>query len=80
IKYVKPVPIRRPLVVSAFISGNSQTAGTQKIRAQGRIVDSDGHLLARSSGEFVLLPKEKLQDVPEAVKQEMLALFGRIEG
>jgi acyl-coenzyme A thioesterase PaaI-like protein len=80
IKYVKPVPIGRPVVVSAFISGNSQTAGTQKIRAQGRIVDSDGHLLARSSGEFVLLPKEKLQEVPEAVKQEMLALFGRLEG
>jgi acyl-CoA thioesterase FadM len=79
IKYVKPVPIGRPLIVSGSISGNSHTAGTEKIRAKGHIVDSDGHLLARSSGEFVLLPKEKLRDVPDAVKQEMLALFGRLE-
>lgn len=75
IKYVRPVPVGKPLTVQGSISGNSYTAGTEKVRVKGRIVDKEGHLLARSTGEFVLLPKEKLEDVPEGMKQEMLALF-----
>jgi acyl-coenzyme A thioesterase PaaI-like protein len=72
IKYVRTVPVR------GSISGNSHTAGTEKVGARGQIVDEEGHLLARSTGEFVLLPKEKLEEVPEGMKQEMLALFERL--
>jgi len=78
IKYVRPVPVGKPLTVRGSISGNAHTAGREKVRAKGRIVDEDGHLLARSTGEFVLLPKEALGDVPEGMKQEMLALFERL--
>lgn len=79
IKYVRQVPVGKLLTVRGSISGNSHTAGREKIRAEGRIVDTEGHLLARSAGEFVLLPKEALGEVPEGMKQEMLALFERLE-
>jgi acyl-coenzyme A thioesterase PaaI-like protein len=78
IKYVKTVPVGEPLTVRGSISGNSYTADTEKVRAKGQIVDKEGHLLARSTGEFVLLPKEKLEEVPEGMKQEMLALFEKL--
>jgi acyl-coenzyme A thioesterase PaaI-like protein len=78
IKYVRTVPVGKPLTVRGSISGNSHTAGTEKVGARGQIVDEEGHLLARSTGEFVLLPKEKLEEVPEGMKQEMLALFERL--
>lgn len=78
IKYVKPVPVGKQLTVRGSISGSSHTGGTEKVRAKGWIVDNKGHLLARSSGEFVLLPKEKLADVPDGMKQEMLTLFERL--
>jgi acyl-coenzyme A thioesterase PaaI-like protein len=79
IKYVRQVPVGKLLTVRGSISGNSHTAGREKIRVEGRIVDTEGHLLARSAGEFVLLPKEALGEVPEGMKQEMLALFERLE-
>lgn len=80
IKYVRTVPVGKPLTVRGLISGNSHTAGTEKVGARGQIVDEEGRLLARSTGEFVLLPKEKLEEVPEGMKQEMLALFERRGG
>jgi acyl-coenzyme A thioesterase PaaI-like protein len=79
IKYVRPVPVGIPLTVRGSISGNSHTAGREKISVKGRIVDAEGHLLARSFGEFVLLPKDGLEEVPEGMKQEMLALFERLD-
>ncbi len=79
VKYVKTVPVGKPLTVLGSISGSSFTAGTEKVSAKGQIVDKEGHLLARSSGEFVLLPKDKLAEIPAGMKQDMLDLFERLE-
>jgi hypothetical protein len=38
-------------------------------------MDNQGNVLARSTGEFVVLQEEKLSSVPEDMKKEMTALF-----
>jgi uncharacterized protein (TIGR00369 family) len=74
IKYVKPVLVGKPLTVRGKLIESSDEL---KIRAKAEIRDAQGHILARSTGEFVVLPKEELSMVPEEMKKEMTALFER---
>ena len=50
-----------------------------RIRARADIVDSQGSTLARGTGEFVVVPEERLSSVPEDMKKEMVALFEKFE-
>jgi len=72
IKYIRPVLIGTPLTVKGKVLDDSEPP---KIKARAEIRDSEGHLLVRSSAEFVELPVEKLSLVPESLKEEMVALF-----
>jgi hypothetical protein len=40
-------------------------------------LDGAGQVLARAKGEFVELPKDKLELVPEGLKEDMIALFNK---
>jgi uncharacterized protein (TIGR00369 family) len=72
IKYVKPVLVGKPLNVKGTLLDSSDEL---KIRAKAEIRDDEGKILARSTGEFVVLPKDQLSMVPEEMKKEMTALF-----
>jgi acyl-CoA thioesterase FadM len=75
VKYIRSVSIEKPLKVIGMLTGESKPP---KVTAKAEIRDDTGSLLVRSSGEFVLLPEEKLTTVPETFKAEMNALFGRL--
>ena len=76
VKYIRPVLIGTPLVVRGEVIDDSEPP---KIRARADIRDDERHLLVRSTGEFVELPKDKLSAVPEGLKEEMLSLFENFE-
>lgn len=75
VKYIRNVSIEKPLKVIGMLADDSVPP---KVTAKAEIRDETGRLLVRSSGEFVLLPEEKLTAVPGAFKEEMNALFGRL--
>jgi len=72
IKYVRPVLVGKPLTVQGSLI---EPSDEQKIRAKAEIRDTERNILARSTGEFVILPKDQLSMVPEEMKKEMMALF-----
>jgi acyl-CoA thioesterase FadM len=72
IKYIRPVLVEKPLTVRGKLLEPSDDL---KIRAKAEIRDGEGNMLARSTGEFVVLPKDQLSLVPEEMKKEMVALF-----
>jgi hypothetical protein len=43
------------------------------------VCDQEGRLLARAKGEFIELPKDKLELVPENLKDDMIVLFSQFE-
>jgi len=72
VKYIKPVMIGTPLRVAGRLTDDSEPP---KVKARAEIRDEEGRLYVRSSGEFVVIPKEKLSLVPEGQKEEMQSLF-----
>ena len=76
VKYIRPVLIGTPLVVKGEVIDDSEPP---KIWARSDIRDDENHLLVRSTGEFIELPKDKLNAVPEGLKEEMLSLFENFE-
>jgi len=74
IKYIRPVLIGTPLTVKGRVLDESEPP---KIKARAEIRDNEGHLLVRSSAEFVELSGERLSSVPEGLKEEMVALFDK---
>lgn len=75
-KYVKPVRVGMPVTVSGrLLDGMSGPL----VKVRGEIRDPMDRLLVRSTGEFVMVSQEKLSDVPEDLKQDMVALFERLD-
>jgi len=74
IKYVKPVMIGTPLRVKGRLVDDSEPP---RIKVSAEIRDHDGRLLVKGSGEFVAVPKEKLNAIPESFKEQMDSLFAR---
>ena len=74
VKYIKPVPTGIPLKARGRLldEGNELI-----IRSHAQIVDHNGKILSRATGEFVELPPERLSFVPENMKQDMRRLFDR---
>ena len=76
VKYVNPVLVGTPLTVRGMLMDESEPP---KIRARADIRNEKGRLLVKSTGEFIILPKEKLSSVPDDLKQDMLSLFRKFE-
>jgi acyl-coenzyme A thioesterase PaaI-like protein len=74
VKFVRPILVERPLTVQGRLLESPENT---RIRARADIVDSQGNILARGTGEFVVVPEEKFSSVPEDMKREMIALFER---
>ena len=72
IKYIKPVPLGILLTARGKILDEP---GNSRIEVQSEIVDTEGKLLVRSRGEFVMLAENQLSSVPNGLKQKMAALF-----
>jgi hypothetical protein len=49
------------------------------IGAVADILDDKNQILARATGEFVEIPKEKLDLVPDGLKQDMIELFNKFK-
>jgi len=47
------------------------------IGAVADILDDKNQILARATGEFVEIPKDKLDLVPDGLKQDMMELFNK---
>lgn len=75
LKYVRPVPLHTPLRARGRVMDEDRGP---LIKTRGELYDDVGRILARSVGEFALVTGEKLADVPEGVKAEMLTLFERM--
>lgn len=74
IKYVRPVLVEVPLTVKGRLTKEMREPF---IGAVAEIFDARGQLLARAKGDFVELPKERLDLVPENLKNDMAALFDK---
>jgi acyl-coenzyme A thioesterase PaaI-like protein len=75
LKYVRPVPLNMSLRARGRVMDEDRGP---LIKTRGELFDDAGRMLARSVGEFALVTEEKLADVPEGVKTEMLTLFERM--
>ena len=75
IKYIRPVLIGTPLTVKGILIDTSEPP---KVMTRGEILDDQGRLLVRSTGEFIELPAESFSSVSEGVKKEMLALLEKL--
>lgn len=72
IKYIKPVFIGTPLIVTGKLVDNAEPP---KIKARAEIRDHEGNLLVRSGGEFVEIPRERFDSVTKDLKEDMFCLF-----
>jgi acyl-coenzyme A thioesterase PaaI-like protein len=76
IKYIRPVLIGVPLTVRGHLTGEKKSPF---IGAIAEVSDKEGQLLAKATGEFVEIAQEKLDLVPEGLKEDMVRLFERFE-
>jgi len=76
IKYIRPVLIGTPFTAKASLIETSESAS---IKAKGEIRDDQQRILAKGTGEFVVLPKEKLSTVPEGLKADMMQVIRAFE-
>lgn len=74
IKYVRPVLIGVPLTVRGRMTKERKPP---YIGAIADILDDENHILARATGEFVEIPKDKLDLVPDGLKQDMVDLYNK---
>ena len=74
VKYVKPVMIGVPLTVKGRLIKDSKPP---YVEAVADILDDKNQLLVRATGEFVALPKDKLELVPDGQKRDMIELFNK---
>jgi acyl-coenzyme A thioesterase PaaI-like protein len=74
VKYVRPVLIGVPLTVKGRMMKERKAP---YIGAIADILDNKNQILARATGEFVEIPKEKLELVPDGLKRDMIELFNK---
>jgi acyl-coenzyme A thioesterase PaaI-like protein len=76
VRYMRPVPVEKPLTVKGTIS-SEETA--RSCHAEASLLDSEGKVLAKGKGEFVVLSGDKLSSLPENFKNQMTELFKQYE-
>ncbi|MFH1487757.1 MAG: PaaI family thioesterase [Pseudomonadota bacterium] len=75
VRYIKPILIGTPLTVKGQLIDDSEPP---KIEARAEIMDDQGHVMARGTGEFIVLSKDRFSSVPDELKEEMTAFFARL--
>ena len=76
IKYIKPVPIGIPLTIKGILADDSDPP---KVKAKAEIRNEAGQLLVKGQAEFVMVSNEKLSEVPEGFKKNMLTLVKKFD-
>jgi acyl-coenzyme A thioesterase PaaI-like protein len=76
VKYIKPVLVGTPLIVKGTLAEGSESGNRIKVRAEIR--DDKGSLLAKGSGEFVLVNKEDLPHVFDGSNNEILTMIEQL--
>jgi acyl-coenzyme A thioesterase PaaI-like protein len=74
VKYVRPVLIGVPLTIKGKLLKEIKPP---YVEAVADIFDDKNQLLVRATGEFVAVPKDKLELVPDGQKQDMIELFNK---
>jgi acyl-coenzyme A thioesterase PaaI-like protein len=74
VKYVRPVLIGVPLTVKGRMMKDREPP---YVGAVADILDENHRILARAIGEFVEIPIDKLDLVPDGLKQDMIELFSK---
>jgi acyl-coenzyme A thioesterase PaaI-like protein len=74
VRYVRPVMIGVPLTVKGRLLKDRKPP---YIGVIADILDAERRILARATGEFVEIPKDKLELVPEGHKQDIIELFNK---
>jgi uncharacterized protein (TIGR00369 family) len=75
VKYIRPVRVGIPLTVKARIL---REKNHHLIEGLAELYDLEGRMLAKGTGDFVILSKEQMALVPEAKKNEMQELFDQL--
>lgn len=75
VTYIRPVLAEVPVTVKGTITDDSSL---KRLKAAAEIFDGDGTLLARGSGEFILMKKEELDSVSEEMKEEMFSFLEKV--
>ncbi len=73
--YRRPVPVAAPLTARGVIDPEPYDRGCI---ATGELLDADGNVLTRSRAEMVYLPPDRLELIPEGLKQAMEELFEKM--
>jgi acyl-coenzyme A thioesterase PaaI-like protein len=76
VRYVRPVLIGVPLTVKGRLLKDRKPP---YIGVVADILDDERRILARATGEFVEIPRDKLELVPEGHKQDMIELFNKFQ-
>jgi acyl-coenzyme A thioesterase PaaI-like protein len=76
VKYVRPVMVGVPLTVKGRLMKERKPP---YIGVIADILDDERRILARGTGEFVEIPRDKLDLVPEGPKQDMVELYDKFE-
>ena len=77
VKYIRPVEVGTPLIVRGRIVDDSKVP---KLTVMAEIRDTEGRLLTKGQGVFIMLSREDMLSVSEKSKQEMIDVFDRIPG
>ncbi len=77
VKYIKPALVSRPLKAKGRLVEGGRAP---RQLAAADVLDENGAVLARARGEYVELAGERLTAVPQDLKDDMVALFKRLEG
>jgi acyl-coenzyme A thioesterase PaaI-like protein len=76
VKYIKPVLVGTTLTIKGTLAEDSESHNRIKVRAEIR--DDKGSLLAKGSGEFVLVNKEDLPHVFDGSNSEILKMIEQL--
>lgn len=76
VRYLRPVPVETVLTAKGTISseGKSRICGAEAV-----LHDTEGNVLAKADGEFVVMSEDRLTNLPEEFKRQMVELFEKYE-
>jgi acyl-coenzyme A thioesterase PaaI-like protein len=76
VRYLRPVPVETVLTAKGTISseGKSRTCDAEAV-----LHDAEGNVLAKAEGEFVVLSGDRLTNLPEEFKRQMVELFQKYD-
>ena len=76
VRYLRPVPVEVPVSVKGEITSDMTS---RSCRAEAILLDSEGNILAKGEGEFVILSEDRLTALPDEFKKQMMNLFDKYE-